>query len=282
VAVCVWLAIVELLLLRWIGNRTTDWVRFALIFVFLANIPLLLHVIYRTWAAFTLEYWVDRNAITVRWADVRQTIPLASLQQVITGSDKPATTSWLDWPAIFLRLGQPGRGSLSSLASLPATDCLVLDAGEAAFAVSPHANDEFIDAIQERLAKGPVANVALRCERGIDPARVVNADRVGLALIALGLVGGVVLFGALMIRYPGLPDVLPFRYSAQGIPLQVREKQALFLIPAIGILAWAVNSVWGTVMAARNQKPGAYLLWGGTIVVQICAFLALAGLIGRR
>jgi hypothetical protein len=47
-------------------------------------------------------------------------------------------------------------------------------------------------------------------------------------------------------------------------------------------MAWLVNGIWGLIMAARGQSEGAYLLWGGTLLVQGCAFLAMVALIGWR
>ena len=60
---------------------------------------------YRTWAAFTLEYWVDRNAITVRWANLRQMIPLPSRSPALsTDADLPiGKPGLLEWPAPYLR-----------------------------------------------------------------------------------------------------------------------------------------------------------------------------------
>lgn len=52
-AVCVWIAIVQLLLVQWIRQRTTDWLTFVLVSALLISIPVLLHVIYRTWIAFS-------------------------------------------------------------------------------------------------------------------------------------------------------------------------------------------------------------------------------------
>jgi hypothetical protein len=59
----------------------------------------------------------------------------------------------------------------------------------------------------------------------------------------------------------------------------VRNKSALFLLPGIGLLAWLANGLWGMWMAHRKQLIGAYMLWGGAIIVQICSLLALKSLL---
>ena len=279
---CLWLVILQALLIHWVGVRATDWLRFALIFLLVASVPLLFYLAYRTWIAFTLEYWVDRNAVTVTWADVRQVIPLDSIRQIMVGGlQEIASNQQRHWPAPFVRPARlMGGVAIPLMATRPAAECLLLDAGSAVFAVSPAGQQAFLDAVQERVRMGPVTNAQLTLTRRLDMQRILKTDRLGLAMLAVGLVGCVLLVGALMVRYPGLSDVMTVRYSADGVPEQVRDKAALFLLPFIGLLAWAVNGVWGLIMAARNQQTGAYLLWGGAIIVQICSFFALVSLIG--
>lgn len=298
---CLWIAILDLLLLQWIVQRETDWLLFALIFLLVISLVALAHLAYRTWAAFTLEYWVDRNALNVRWADVRQQIPLAAIRRIVLGVEPgvQAPAAWRNWPAPWIAAPDapaatvpvtsseetaPHSSALPPLlmATRAPADCLVLETDARAFALSPAAAEPFIEALQERVRMGPASSTPYVYERRYDPVRLLTADRVGILLLLMGLLGGLLLFGALMVRFPTLPDALAVRYTADGVPEQVREKATLFLLPAIGLMAWVVNGVWGLVMAARGRNEGAYLLWGGTLLVQVCALLALVGLIGWR
>lgn len=281
VAACIWLGVTQLMLLNWIATRPTDGLRFLLIALLLASVPLQLHLLHRTWMAFSLEYWLDRNALTVAWADARQIIPLAGLKRLIAGSAADPTPRRLHhWPAWYVRPTQaPGLGTVSAIASAPLPACILLDTEAGAVAISPQRAQEFVTALQDYLALGPVANVAPSRRSRFEWQQWITADRLGLILLGAGLAGFVVLFGTLMVRYPFLPDVMAVRYGTGGIPEQAREKGVLFLLPVIGLLAWAVNGIWGLFMAARGEKTGAYLLWGGTLIVQLFAFLALAALI---
>jgi hypothetical protein len=108
--------------------------------------------------------------------------------------------------------------------------------------------------------------------------RLFGQDATGALLVGLGLAGVLVLFGVLMLNFPDLPDVLAFHYNSEGLPDVVRGKGALFLLPSIGLLAWLANSLWGAWMALHEQRTGAYMLWGGTLVVQFFSFLALNSL----
>ena len=98
-------------------------------------------------------------------------------------------------------------------------------------------------------------------------------------LILAGLIGVLVLVGVLMVNFPSLPETLALQYNSEGIPMAIRSKSALFVLPIIGFLAWFVNGVGGMLMAVRNQPTGAYLLWGGAVLVQVCSLLALISII---
>jgi hypothetical protein len=285
VAVCAWVLLGQLLLAQWVLNRSTDWLRFALAAILLLSVPVLLHLAYRTWIAFSLEYWLDRNSLTMRCADVRQVIPLGTLKRVLLGSDESAEPltarqMWAAWPSSYVGSKRMGADEVAVFANQPLAQCLLLETGATTWGLSPEEPAAFIEAVQQRVRQGPVAAVAESFERRFDPAGFLNVDRFGLMLIGLGLLGGALVLGIFMVRFPGLPDVLTVAFTGEGMPEVVREKQSLFVLPILAMLAWVVNGVGGMLMAGRRQLPAAYLLWGGTLVVQVCALAALIGLIG--
>jgi hypothetical protein len=278
--VAFWIVLIDLLLLIWMDRRPIDWLKFGLILVAVGTLPLLGYVLFRTWAAFSLDYWIDRNAVTVQWATFRQVIPLQSVLRVIHGGlPAVAPMPWTQWPAPYIGTTRAlGLPNIQMLATRPLEECLLLDTGESVFALSPRHADEFLDALQARYRLGPVAATALERTRSTAWQRLFGQDQLGPFLLAGGLVGTLLLFGLLMVRFPNLPDAMAFHYNSQGLPDVVREKTALFLLPAIGLLTWLINGVWGLWMAFRRQRTGAYMLWGGTLVVQICSYMALTSL----
>ena len=281
VAVAGWLVLIDLLLLVWMWRRPVDWAKFVLILAIVASVPLLYHLAVRTWAAFTLEYWVDRNAITVSWANTRQVIPQDSIRRVIRGGVANLSgTAWLHWPAPYL--GSTGRAlgllNITLLSTRPLPECLLLETEGAVFALSPADAEGFLAALQVRHSLGPVAAVEHAVLHSKPWDRVFHREATGPVLLGAGLIGVLVLFGTLMWQFPDLPDALAFHYNTDGLPDVVREKNALFLLPSIGLLAWLANGSWGLWMALRNQRTGAYMLWGGAVIVQIFSFLALYSL----
>ena len=278
--VAFWIVLIDLLLLIWMDRRPVDWLKFGLILAAVGTLPLLGYVLFRTWAAFSLEYWIDRNAVTVHWGSLRQVIPLQSVVRVVQGGlPSLSPQSWTQWPAPYIgRASALGLPNVQMLATRPLEECLLLDTGETVFALSPRDADEFLEALQARYRLGPVATPALERMRSSLWQRLFGQDQLGPILLACGLVGTLLLFGILMVRFPNLPDAMAFHYNSQGLPDVVREKTALFLLPAIGLMAWLINGVWGLWMAFRQQRTGAYMLWGGALIVQICSYMALTSL----
>jgi hypothetical protein len=60
-----------------------------------------------------------------------------------------------------------------------------------------------------------------------------------------------------------------------GWPDRISPKAGLIALPAIGLVAWAMNLVIGILIYRRIQRQGAYLLWAGALAVQAVAGMAL-------
>lgn len=281
---CAGIVLVDLILLMIMMIRPVDWSKFILIVLLLLSIPALVHLIYRTWSLFTLEYWVDRNAVTISWAGIQQSYPLYKVKQILQGEVQDiGEPKWYHWPAEHMRGSETlSMRKLRLYATRPLHECLLIDMGETVVAVSPERTEQFLQIVQERYEIGPAIDVveaeqpAARIQRGWKIVADLNA--VGVTLLLLGATGVVILFGILMIRFPDLPSDLVMRYNTDGTPELIRAKARLFLIPAIGLMAWLINGIWGGVLVVRNQLIGAYMLWGGSIIVQVVSLFALLAL----
>jgi hypothetical protein len=276
-----WTVLIDALLLYWAIHRTTDWLQFMLIFLVIISLPVVVYILYRTWAAFSLEYWIDRNAVTIRYANVRQIVPLAVIMRVIDGGVEELTQPrWYHWPLPHLRhAAAETLPNVVACATRPLSESLLLDTGNQVFAITPRHLAQFIEVLQENYRLGPATHLSVAEVRTGFFSRIFGRGAIGLILLGAGLVGVLALFGRLMIPFPTLPSPLPFRYTTDGLPEVVRDKTALFIIPAIGLLTWLVNGVWGAWMTFRSQPTGAYMLWGGAIIVQIFSLLALNSLL---
>lgn len=280
-ATAVWIVLIDLLVIVWALRRPIDLLQFLLLLVLVISIPMLIHLFYRTWAAFTLEYWVDRNAITLRWAHLHQVIPTQSIRAIDHSAELPIEAGSLRrWPMPFLDIAAaPTAASINLCATRPPAECIVLQTDAGVYALSPADAEGFIEALQARYRLGATQIVTPQRVQRSWLASILSEDRLGAWLLLTGLVGVLILFAVLTISFPNLPDILAVRYNSQGVPEEIREKTALFRLLVIGLLAWGVNAVGGLWLTRQRQRIGAHMLWGGAIFVQGVLLLALVSLI---
>ena len=274
-----WIVLIDLLLVVWAVRRPADTLKFLLVVVVVGSLPVLAHLLLRTWAAFTLEYWVDRNAITVRWAYMRQIIPLPSITHIAADQDLPiGKPGLLSWPLPYLRsIGHDEN--IQMFATRPPHEGVLFDTAEDTYVLTPADPQAMIAVVQERYTMGPSQVLAPARVRAGRINRLLPSDRLGIWLLLGGLLGVLILFGVLMISFPNLPEVLTVRYNSAGLPEEIREKGALYRLPIIGLLAWGINGIAGIYLMARRQAVAAYMLWSGALVVQVFSLLALVSLI---
>ncbi len=264
----------------WLTLKPITWSSFLLLLAIVVTLPVLIHVSMRTWGAFNLEYWLDRNALRVRWADKCQVIPLHSIRRIIEGVDEfSLRPSVLAWPSPFVRTVEGGQGQrLVRMASVPLDRCLLIETDGGIYAISPADPDEFLEELQALNRLGLSRRLSFQREERTNYYVVATESTAGRWLLAAGLVGCLILFGFLMFRFPQLPETLVFHYNRQGVPDSIRPKSALFLLPSIGLLTYLINSAAGLWMKQRSQPSEAHLFWAGTLLVQALSFLALFSL----
>ncbi|MEZ4635503.1 MAG: PH domain-containing protein [Caldilineaceae bacterium] len=227
-----------------------------------------------------LSYRLDRDALIIRWAATTQVIPLGAIRRIVrSGNEVGGGAPWF-WPSPFVRTGRGQRSRrLERYASRPLPSCLLLETEDSIFALSPIRSDAFLEAIDAYHRLGAIQPLQQERRRPLMGAEAL-LDRPSMWLLSLGALGVLLLFGVLMTRYPGLPERLVMQYSSTGAPDSIRAKESLFVLPIIGLAAYVVNGLGGVWMAYRQQRLGAYLLWGGTLIVQVLVLLALFSLIG--
>ena len=278
-ALC-WLLLTDALLLAWLALKPIGWISFLLLLVFLVTLPVLVHLTMRTWGAFNLEYWLDRNALRVRWAGTCQVIPLHCIRRIIEGVDEMSLRpSPLDWPSPFVRIVEGGHGRrLVRLASVSLDQCLLIETDDGIFAISPADPVGFLEELQALNRLGLSRTLPLVREHPTNYYALATESPAGRWLLLAGLIGCLALFGYLMIRFPHLPEALVFHYNRQGVPDSIRPKNALFLLPVIGLLTYLTNTLAGLWMRMQGQPSGAYLFWTGSLLVQALSLLALFSL----
>ena len=276
------LLLLDLLFVRAIATRPVDGLSFLLALWVLGSLLVAGYLGYRTVGAFTLEYWVDRDGVTLVWGVTRQIIPMAAIRQVQRG-DVPVGLDrrrvW-HWPYTDRRrLWGADVGVVNSYATRPLTEQMILVTEGESYGISPADSAKFLAAIQSRYALGIARPKRAELQRPPLWTWRLWRDRFAQVLIVAGLAGMLFMFGILAFRYPSLPADVPLHFDVNGIPDRIDAKSGLFALPFIGMIVWLVNLVAGIWLYRRYQLGAAYLLWGGALIVQAIAALALLSLI---
>jgi Domain of unknown function (DUF1648)/Bacterial PH domain len=274
--------LLDLLLVRAIVARPVDGLSFVLALWVLGSLLAAGYLSYRTVGAFTLEYWVDRDGVTLVWGLTRQIIPMAAIQRIQRGATAVGVDRLWPWHWPYTerrRLWGADVGVVSSYATRPLSEQVILVTDGESYGLSPADPAKFLAAIQSRYALGVARPLRPELQRPPLWTWRLWRDRVAQVLIVAGLAGVLLMFGILAFRYPSLPADVPLHFDVNGIPDRIAAKSGLFALPFIGMLVWLVNLVSGIWLYRRYQLGAAYLLWGGALIVQAIAALALLNLI---
>jgi len=265
---------------RILGRPVDGW-SFLLGLGVLASLLVIAYSAYRTLGAFTLEYWIDRDAVTLVWGPTRQIVPIARIERVLvdTGPQPARRSQPWHWPCRDRRrIVSAGLGVVNAYATRPLAGQVILVTPEESFGLSPADPEAFLAAQQTRYTLGGGRPLAAELHRPPLWTWPLWRDRTAMFLIGAGLLGLLVMFGVLCVRFPDLSLDLPLHFDVNGIPDRIAPKAGLFALPVIGLLAWGLNLVIGVWMYRRVQQQGAYLVWGGALGVQLIAGLALFNL----
>lgn len=271
----------DVILLRALLARPVDGLSFILVLVVLASALVVLYLGYRTLCVFTLEYWVDRDGVTMVWGPTRQVVPIGHIERVVAepgAAAQEGPAPW-HWPCPNRRRMQTDAlGTVNAYSTRPLSEQILLVTNGESFGLSPADSRGFVQALQERYALG--ANRVLEPELKRPPLWTwpLWSDRLALFLIGAGLLGVLIMFGALCFRYPDLSSDLPVHFDVSGLPDRIAGKSELFTLPFIGLAAWLFNTATGIWLYRRVQRGAAYLLWFGALAVQGIAGLALFNL----
>ncbi|HEX9117029.1 MAG TPA: PH domain-containing protein [Anaerolineae bacterium] len=276
------LLLFDALLARIVLTRPLDGASFVLGLFVLASVPVIGYLMLRTAGAFNLEYWVDRDGVTVVWGTTRQILPMGDIERIQRGAVARAEQQprpW-HWPCPECRLvDSETQGVVRSYATRPLAEQLILVTPGGSFGISPTDPEAFLDALQERYRLGVARRLKAEERRSPLWTWPLWRDWKAIALIGAGLLGVVILFGVLAFRFPSLSSDLPLHFDINGLPDRIAPKSGLLALPLIGFAAWAANLAGGVWIYRRVQRQGAYLLWAGAVAVQIIAGLALRNIV---
>jgi len=255
---------------------------FVLALMILASIPLLALIGYQLYGLARSGYDIDRNAVTIRWGAVKQIVPVESIQRIMLGAEVAGGVQgfrgWR-WPGLMQGQGELPEADLTVFyASTSLPHQLLLVTPTISYAISPADVAGFIESIKARYELGPTQAVEQTTQHPAFFDWPLWGDRVAHYLMVTGATMCLLLFGLVSLRYPNLPPQIPLHYTALGLPDRSGPATQAFFLPLIGLLALAANTLLGGLFYRREQVAS-YLLWGGTIVVQVVLWIGTVNLL---
>lgn len=236
---------------------------------------------YRTAAAFTLHYAIDRNGLYIFWLGNRAVIPLDQITRIDPGAaTRPLPLGPLQmigyyWGHTTLMSGE----RLHLFATRPPARSLIVVTDKGAYAITPADADRFVEDIEQRRNLGATRVV----ETGIEQSRVLFYefwnDRAVRGALALGLILNLALLGLITLRYPALAAEIPLRFDAIGDTVALRPRYQILFIPlaALGLLLF--NLLVG--LAIYRREPFATrVLQVASVCLQILFGVSLVALLG--
>lgn len=235
---------------------------------------------YRTIAAFTLSYELDRNGLYIIWLGNRAVVPLDQIQNVDLGV-APAHVPWRLVQGIGYYWGQ-GRTAegrrLHLFATQPPGRCLVIETRDEVYAISPQHHEAFVQDLEQRRNLGATQTLS----PSFEPSRMFlysfwNDSTVrGLLLVAFVL--NLVVLGIVMARYSALEPVLRMRFDPSGQVADLRPRHQVLFLPLAAFGVTLINIALG-LLVYRRQQLGARLLQGASLIVQILFGIAMLTII---
>ncbi|HWQ15562.1 MAG TPA: PH domain-containing protein [Roseiflexaceae bacterium] len=235
---------------------------------------------YRTAAALTLGYELDRNGLYITWLGNRAVVPLDRITSIDIGAPEArlplGSLQGIGYYWGTARL--PDGGRLHLFATQPPARCLVVYTPEGAYAISPADHEAFVQDLEQRRNLGAAKPLTATLEPSRFFLYAFWNDRTVRGLLLLALLLNLVALGALAARYPGLSALVELRFDATGEVAELRPRhQALFLpLAAFGLSL--LNTALGLALYQR-ERLGARLLQGASVIVQLLFAVALATVI---
>jgi hypothetical protein len=264
IAVIISLLVLDALLLSYLKQSQINLIFFILSLLVILSLPLLALLGYLVYGLFNLRYQLHRNGLTIVWGATQHIIPMGSIRGVVRveGLEGEIKVRGIKWPGHLLGHGQiEGVGRTLFYATEPLAGQLLVVTFTRGYSISPADPYGFLEAFEIRHHMGPIQLLSYEHRQPAFLSWPVWRDRLAHLLLAVGLGINLILFGYHCWRYPAL------------------GRADVFRLPAIGLVALIANSGLG-MLIHRQQKVGAYLLWGGSIAVQLLSWLAVFNIIG--
>jgi len=249
----------------------------------LVSLGLLGLIVYWLYGLVRSGYSLDRNALIIHWGATEQTVPTGQIERVFTGEEVEGNISFYGamWPGHCVGYGEvPGVGPTLFYATVPPRYQIYVVTPGIAYGISPGDQADFVKSLQKRLEMGPTQIVEQSSRRPGFMDWAIWQDRPGLILLGTSSLLVLALVGLLCFQFPTLPRLVPLHFDVAGNPDRLEVRGEIFTFPLIGLLTLLLNGVLGG-LAYQYERMVSYMLWGGSILIQVLLWTATIGIMGR-
>lgn len=258
-----------------ISTSLFGWVLLLIVLVVIA-----FAIGYRTIAAFTLAYELDRNGLYIVWAGNRAVIPLDLVSSLEAGINIERS------PFSLLRqIGYYGGEAVSAdqrtvqlFTTLPPEQSMIVHTASASYAISPVDPEQFAQEFEQRRNLGATKPLAAAVETGRLFLYSFWSDPTVRSLLLAALILNLVGLAALTWRYPDLPAALEMRFDPTGQAADLRPRHQVLFLPLAAFGLTLVNLALGVALY-RRETLSARLLQGASVTVQILFVIAIVTII---
>ncbi len=249
---------------------------FGLLLLLIVSLLVAIWAAHRWLAALTLTYAIDRNGLYIHWAGNRAIIPIDRIVTIDLGSGP-----------VFLPLGLfqqvgtywgrafAGETPLYLYATQPPRECLIIYTTDAAYAVSPEDPEAFVQDLEQRRSLGATQPMQPSLEYSRAFHYAFWRDGTVLALIVAAVMINLLALGLIAVAYPSLAPFVEMRFDATGELAELRPRHQTLFLPLAAFGLSLLNMAAGLALY-RRLPPGARLLQGASVIVQLLFLVAVA------
>jgi hypothetical protein len=252
-----------------------------LLVIALIGIPV---VVSRLWLLFSISYRLNPGgAFEIRFGTRFESIPVEAVEEILAGARLPADLRssvpgwWRSWSGRV----QPASIHLpvDCLATQRDDHLLLVVLRDRMIAISPANPAGFMRAFSDWATRGSIEPVP---SISVEPPPVfmdILDQAIPASLLGVGLVAAVSLGSFILAIQPGLPAIMPFKFSVSGAPIAPGNPIRLLILPITGGLIWIANAMIGWIAWRRDDRLAAYTLWSVGLLVPMVFWFAAIGLI---
>jgi hypothetical protein len=250
-----------------------------LVFYMILSVLMLLPVPwigYRIYALAQASYTLERDGLRIRWGLRGEDIPLPQIEWIRPANELgfALRLPWKAAPGAFLGATRvEGLGVVDFIAS-DQHNMLLVATPNKVYAISPADPKAFMRAFRRIIELGSLSPLPVYSIRASAFMEQVWNDRLARGLLLTGLGLTMLLFIAVALRIPSLPQV-SLGFDAERNPLPPGPGESLLLLVVLGAGSYVVDLLAGLFFYRQDEnRPVAYLLWITSVVAPL---LLLAG-----